>query len=112
MEVTHNMQLKSFAYRLTRTWQPVINIAIAIFPAQRPRRHLLAGDGELSQIVVNGLKDYTSLSEMDRARFVATFMAFLSYSQNAFIKWRRLSLGRTLEPLGVTDDECGLCAWR
>ena len=24
--------------------------------------HLLAGDGELSQIVVNGLKDYTSLS--------------------------------------------------
>ena len=58
--------------------------------------HLLAGDGELSQIVVNGLKDYASLSEMDKARFVATFMAFLSYSQNAFIKWRENSLSEEL----------------
>ena len=50
--------------------------------------HLLAGDSELSQITVNGLRDYASLSEMEKARFVATFMAFLSYSQNAFVKWR------------------------
>ena len=27
--------------------------------------------------------------EMDKARFVAIFMAFLSYSQNAFLKWRQ-----------------------
>jgi hypothetical protein len=50
--------------------------------------HLLASDAELSQVVVNGLRDYSSLSEMEKARFIATFMAFLSYSQNAFLKWR------------------------
>ena len=48
----------------------------------------VAADDELSQIVANGLRDYTSLSEKDKVRFVATFMAFLSYSQNAFLKWR------------------------
>jgi hypothetical protein len=46
--------------------------------------------------VVNGLKDYASLSEMDKARFVATFMAFLSYSQDAFIKWREDALSEDL----------------
>lgn len=50
--------------------------------------HLLAADGDLSQIVANGLRDYSSLSEQEKARFIATFMAFLSYSQNAFLKWR------------------------
>jgi len=50
--------------------------------------HLLAADAELSQVAVNGLRDYSSLSERDKARFIATFMAFLSYSQNAFLKWR------------------------
>jgi hypothetical protein len=39
--------------------------------------------------VIEGLKDYHALSEKDKARFVAVFMAFLSYSQNAFIKWRQ-----------------------
>lgn len=29
------------------------------------------------------------MTEKDKARFVAVFMAFLSYSQNAFIKWRQ-----------------------
>ena len=50
--------------------------------------HLLAADGDLSQIVANGLRDYSSLSEQEKNRFIATFMAFLSYSQNAFLKWR------------------------
>src|SRR5207253_6410777 len=45
--------------------------------------HLVAPDDNLSQIVVNG-----SLSEKERVRFIATFMGFLSYSQNAFLKWR------------------------
>ena len=58
--------------------------------------HLLANDGELSQIVVNGLREYAALSEMEKARFVATFMAFLSYSQNAFIKWRENTLSEEL----------------
>ena len=50
--------------------------------------HLVAADAELSQIVANGLRDYASLSEQERVRFIATFMSFLSYSQNAFLKWR------------------------
>ena len=50
--------------------------------------HLLANDAELSQIAANGLRDYFSLSETEKARFIAMFMAFLSYSQNAFLKWR------------------------
>ena len=50
--------------------------------------HLVAADDELSQIVATGLRDYGSLSEKERVRFIAAFMAFLSYSQNAFLKWR------------------------
>jgi hypothetical protein len=50
--------------------------------------HLVAADDELAQIVAKGLRDYGSLSEKERVRLVATFMAFLSYSQNAFLKWR------------------------
>ena len=56
--------------------------------------HLLANDAELSQIAVNGLRDCFSLSETEKARFIAMFMAFLSYSQNAFLKWRE----KMLEP--------------
>lgn len=50
--------------------------------------NLLAANAELSRIAANGLRDYASLSEQERVRFVATFMSFLSYSQNAFLKWR------------------------
>ena len=50
--------------------------------------HLVAADDELSRIVASGLGDYGSLSEKERVRFIAAFMAFLSYSQNAFLKWR------------------------
>jgi hypothetical protein len=57
---------------------------------------LVAADPDLSQIVVNGLRDYSSLSEMQRARFIATYMAFVSYSQNAFLKWRERSLAPPL----------------
>jgi hypothetical protein len=56
--------------------------------------HLLASDESLSQVAIDGLKDYGSLSGKDKARFVAAFMAFLSYSQNAFLKWRE----KMLEP--------------
>ena len=50
--------------------------------------HLVAADDELSQIIAKGLRDYGSLSEKERVRFIAAFMSFLSYSQNAFLKWR------------------------
>lgn len=58
--------------------------------------HLLAADGDLSQIAANGLRDYASLSEQEKTRFIATFMAFLSYSQNAFLKWRQGLLSSAL----------------
>jgi hypothetical protein len=50
--------------------------------------NLVAADAELARIAANGLRDYASLSEQERVRFVATFMSFVSYSQNAFLKWR------------------------
>ena len=53
------------------------------------RYNSFASDETLSQIAIKGLKDYGSLSEMEKARFVALFMAFLSYGQNAFLKWRQ-----------------------
>ena len=43
-----------------------------------------ARDASLSQIAINGLKDYGSLSEADKAHFVAMFMAFLSYPRTRF----------------------------
>jgi hypothetical protein len=58
--------------------------------------HLVAADDELSQIVAKGLRDYGSLSEKERVRFIAAFMSFLSYSQNAFLKWREGSLASPL----------------
>ena len=68
--------------------------------------HLLASDESLSQVVIDGLKDYGSLSEKDKARFVATFMAYLSYSQNAFLKWRQGMLAPSLwMGLGTSDNE-------
>jgi len=50
--------------------------------------NLFAADATLSQIVVKELKDYGSLSETAKARFVACFVAFLSHGQTAFLKWR------------------------
>lgn len=58
--------------------------------------HLIAADAELSRIAANGLRDYQSLSENERTRFIASFMSFLSYSQNAFLKWRQGLLAPSL----------------
>jgi len=58
--------------------------------------HVLASDPVLSQIAAKGLRDYTSLSEPERVRFIAAFMSFLSYSQNAFLKWRQKLLAPDL----------------
>lgn len=57
---------------------------------------MLSADADLAQLVANGLRDYASLTETERARFVATFMAFLSCSQDAFIKWQEGSLAPEL----------------
>ena len=53
-------------------------------------------DPVLSRIAAKGLRDYTSLSEPERVRFIAAFMSFLSYSQNAFLKWRQKLLAPDL----------------
>ena len=55
-----------------------------------------ARDASLAEVGVKGLKDYSTLSEMEKARLVSTFMAFLSYGQNAFLKWRQGLLAPSL----------------
>ena len=57
---------------------------------------MLASDSDLSQVITDGLRDYSALSEIERARLVSTFMAFLSCSQDAFLKWREGSLSPEL----------------
>ena len=52
----------------------------------------MVGDAELNRIAIKGLKDYSSLDEIEKARFIETFMAFTAYSQNAFYQWREKSL--------------------
>jgi hypothetical protein len=80
--------------------------------------HLLASDDSLSQVVIDGLKDYGSLSEKDKARFVAMVMAFLSYSQNAFLKWRQgmlepsLWLGWEQVIMNLTGSPGGRAFWK
>ncbi len=44
----------------------------------------MTSDAELNRIAIKGLKDYSSLEEVEKARFIEAFMAFTSYSQNAF----------------------------
>jgi len=49
----------------------------------------MVGDAELNRIAIKGLKDYSSLDEIEKARFIETFMAFTAYSQNVFYQWRK-----------------------
>ena len=49
-------------------------------------------DPELNRIGIKGLRDYSSLDEIEKARFIDTFMAFISFSQNAFYQWREKAL--------------------
>ena len=57
---------------------------------------MIAADASLAQASVSGLRDYSSLSEVDKSRFIATYMAFPSCSQDAFLKWRDGSLSPEL----------------
>ena len=70
----------------------------------------LMRDAELNRIALKGLKDYSSLDEIEKAQFIQTFMAFISFSQNAFYQWREkaLALGR----LGIAHDEFACCSRR
>jgi hypothetical protein len=52
----------------------------------------LMRDAELNRIGIKGLRDYSSLDEIEKARFIDTLMAFISFSQNAFYQWREKAL--------------------
>jgi len=52
----------------------------------------LSNDPALNDLVIKGLQDYLALNSTEKARFIDTFMAFLSYSQNAFYQWKQGSL--------------------
>jgi hypothetical protein len=57
---------------------------------------MLATDGELTDLTTKGLRDYSSLSESERGRFVSVAMAIVLCAQDAFIKWREGSLSPEL----------------
>lgn len=55
-----------------------------------------AGNPQLMKVAIDGLRDYGSLGETEKAQFIALFMSFLSYGQNAFYQWRQGSLSPEL----------------
>ena len=61
----------------------------------------LMGNTELNRIAIKGLKDYSSLNETEKAQFIETFMAFISFSQNAVYPWREKALS---PPLGLAGN--------
>ena len=54
------------------------------------------GDPELLAISIKGMQDYVSLTQIEKAQFIAMFMAFTSHSQNAFYKLKDGSLSPDL----------------
>jgi len=56
----------------------------------------LMGDAALNRIAIKGLRDYSSLDETEKAQFIETFMAFISFSQNAFYQWQEKALSLPL----------------
>ena len=54
------------------------------------------GKPDLLALSIKGMKDYASLSEVEKGQFIAMFMAFTSHSQNAFYKWKDGSLSPDL----------------
>jgi hypothetical protein len=50
----------------------------------------------LLDIAIKGTRDYATLTETERAQFIAIYMSFYSYTQNAYYKWREGSLAPDL----------------
>ena len=57
---------------------------------------MLAADSELSDLTTKGLRDYSSLTESEKGRFISVSMAILLCSQDAFIKWSEGSRAQVL----------------
>jgi len=56
----------------------------------------LQSEPVLFEISVKGMQNYSSLNEVEKAQFIAMFMAFCSHSQNAYYKWKDGSLSLEL----------------
>ncbi|PHS22625.1 MAG: hypothetical protein COA85_11125 [Robiginitomaculum sp.] len=56
----------------------------------------LQSDLVLSEIGIKGTNNYASLTVIERAQFISLFMAFTSYMQDAYYKWRDESLSPEL----------------
>ncbi len=52
----------------------------------------LQTEPELLEISTRGMRNYDSLSETEKAQFIAMFMAFVFHGQDAYYKWREGSL--------------------
>jgi hypothetical protein len=61
--------------------------------------HLVAADDDLSQIVAKGLRDYGSLSEKERVRFIATYI------------WRFFLTRKMHFSSGARDCSSRPCGW-
>jgi hypothetical protein len=72
----------------------------------------ITSDAELNRLAIKGLKDYSSLNEVEKARFIETFMAFLSFSQNAFYQWRERHCLLGFGAAGSCSDEFARLTWR
>ena len=53
-------------------------------------------DPVLIDLSAKGMKDYSSLSDIERGQFIALFMSFCIHFQNAFYKWQEGSLSPEL----------------
>jgi len=53
-------------------------------------------DPILLELSTKGMRDYASLSENEKAQFIAMFMAFSLHTQDAFFKWQEGSLSPEL----------------
>lgn len=73
----------------------------------------MAGDAELNQIAIKGLKDYSSLNETEKARFIETFMAFYIFLAKRLLPVAGKSIvSAALGRLGVAHHEFALFTWR
>ena len=71
----------------------------------------LLPDLELSQLAVSGLRDYSSLSESEKARLIATFIGIsLLFAKRVSQMARGIARAAAMDGLGTLDNELGRCA--
>ena len=53
-------------------------------------------ESETTDIIIEGLRDPSTLSTVEWGQFISVFMAYTSYMQNAFYQWQDGTLSREL----------------